>query len=237
MGVRTAVSIVSEWNLKQKHLKEIIRKAEKFGEAKELFLSMHGTVHFAEVSNAKEATVMDKFVNGLLERDYAIMPTDKDVTIAWNIWHITRIEDLTINVLVNQLEQVLNNDWLARLKVNVTDTGNAMTDDEIMDFSKYINIGQLLKYRTAVGVQTQKILSSLKYEDMKRKIEKKDTEKILNYGGILNKPDSIWLLDFWGKKDVAGIILMPITRHQIVHLNDCFYLKQAINKKKTFYRV
>jgi len=59
----------------------------------------------------------------------------------------------------------------------------------------------------------------------------------LNDGGVLNNSDSIWLLDFWGKKDVAGIILMPITRHQIVHLNDCFNLKQKIDKKKTFYKV
>lgn len=231
------MSIISEWNSKQKHLKEMIRKSEKFDESKKLFISMHGSVHFAEVSNAKEPTIMDGLCDGLQKKDYTIMPTDKDVTIAWNIWHITRIEDLTINILVNHSEQVLSSDWLTRLRIDVTDTGNAMTDDEIMDFSKRINIEELLKYRIAVGMQTQKILSCLKYEDMKRKIERKDTEKILNDGGVLNNPDSIWLLDFWGKKDVAGIILMPITRHQIVHLNDCFNLKQKIDKKKTFYKV
>lgn len=227
------MSIVSEWNSKQKSLNEMIRKSGKFNESKELLLSMHGSVHFAEVSNAKNPTVMDKLCDGLQKKDYAVMPTDKDVTIAWNIWHITRIEDLTINILVNHSEQVLSNDWLTQLNINVTDTGNAMTDDEIMDFSKCINIEELLKYRTAVGMQTQKILSCLKYEDMKRKIERKDAEKILNDGGVLNHPDSIWLLDFWGKKDVAGIILMPLTRHQIVHINDCFNLKQKINRKKT----
>lgn len=231
------VSITSEWNSKQKRLKEIIKKSEKFDESKKLFLSMHGSVHFAEVSNANEPTIMDRLTAGLQKKDYTIMPTDKDVTIAWNIWHITRIEDLTINILVNHSEQVLNSDWLTRLKIDVTNTGNAMTDDEIVDFSKSINIEELLRYRIAVGIQTQKILSCLKFEDSKHKIERKDTEKILNDGGVLNNPDSIWLLDFWRKKDVAGVILMPITRHQIVHLNDCFNLKQSIDKKKTFYRI
>lgn len=230
------MSITSEWNPKQKHLKEIIRKTENFDEAKELFISMHGSVHFAEVSNAKEPTIMDELCDGLQEKDYAIMPTDKDVTIAWNIWHITRIEDLTINILVNHSEQVLSSDWLTRLKTSVTDTGNAMTDEEIMAFSKNIDVEELLKYRADVGKQTQRVLSLLKYEDMKRKIERKDTEKILKDEGVLNDPGSIWLLDFWGKKDVAGIILMPITRHQIVHLNDCFNLKQKIKKKKILYK-
>ncbi|MCT4593050.1 MAG: DinB family protein [Anaeromicrobium sp.] len=231
------MSITSEWNLKQKRLKETIRKFEKFDEAKKLFLSMHGSVHFAKVSNLNELTIIDRLMTGLQKRDYAIMPTDKDVTIAWNIWHITRIEDLTINILVDQSEQVLNSDWLKRLNIDITDTGNAMTDDEIMNFSKSINIEELLRYRVAVGIQTQKILSCLKFEDTKHKIEKKDTEKILNEGGVLSHPDSIWLLDYWGKKDIAGIILMPITRHQIMHLNDCFKLKQSIDRKKTFYRI
>lgn len=227
------MSITSEWNLKQKKLNEMIKKAARFDEAKKLFISMHGSVHFAEVSSASEPTLIDDLCNGLQDKDYSIMPTDKDVTIAWNIWHITRIEDLTINILVNRSDQVLNSDWLSRLKTDVTDTGNAMTDAEIIDFSKHIVIKELLNYRTAVGKQTQKILSCLNYQDMKRKIDKKDTDKILECGGVLDKPDSIWLLDFWGKKDVAGIILMPITRHQCVHINHCFNLKQKIAKKKT----
>jgi hypothetical protein len=44
-------------------------------------------------------------------------------------------------------------------------------------------------------------------------------------GVLTRQDDSIWLLDFWGKKTVAGLLQMPITRHQIVHINDCFKLK------------
>ncbi len=50
-------------------------------------------------------------------------------------------------------------------------------------------------------------------------------------GGVLEHPESSRLLEFWGKKDVAGIILMPITCHQIVHLSDCIKLKQKIKAK------
>jgi hypothetical protein len=37
---------------------------------------------------------------------------------------------------------------------------------------------------------------------------------------------SIWLLDFWEKKNMLGLIMMPITRHQTVHLNDCYNIKE-----------
>jgi hypothetical protein len=50
--------------------------------------------------------------------------------------------------------------------------------------------------------------------------------------GVTEHKDSVWLLDFWGKKTVAGILLMPITRHQIVHLNDCIKLKERLMHNK-----
>jgi hypothetical protein len=40
------------------------------------------------------------------------------------------------------------------------------------------------------------------------------------------------LLDFWGKKNVARIIMMPITRHQIVRVNDSLKLRIKFEGKK-----
>ena len=37
--------------------------------------------------------------------------------------------------------------------------------------------------------------------------------------------------DFWAKKDIAGILLMPPTRHVMLHLNDCCKWKLAIRGK------
>lgn len=71
---------------------------------------------------------------------------------------------------------------------------------------------------------------------MKNRFKKESLNRIIEEGGVLYHPDSIWLIDFWSKKDVAGIILMPITRHQLVHLNDCIKIKNTIKKKKEFYK-
>lgn len=226
------MSIASDWNIQQKNLKELISKKETFDSAKELYLSMHKYLHFSDIDD----TLMNQLWKSLDTKDFSIMPTIKDVTIAWNIWHITRIEDLTINILLNESNQLFNKEWKKKLNVEFTDTGNAMTDDEIIELSRNINIDVLKEYRKAVGSQSQNILSKLVFEDMKRRVESKNIEKILKEGGVTTHPDSIWLLDFWGRKNVAGIILMPGTRHQIGHLNDCINLKEKIDKKKDYYK-
>lgn len=229
------LSVNEKWNPKQKRLKEIIRKSDCYEEAKELFLEMHGLVHFSEVTSMKYQSFFDILLEGTEDKDYSIMPTEKDETIAWIIWHITRIEDITINILVNNSNQVLNQKWLENLNINITDTGNAMTDEEIIYLSKSLNKQELINYRNAVGKRTQEILKSLNFKDMKRKIDREGLNRILDEGGVTQHPNSIWLLDFWGKKDVAGIILMPITRHQVGHMNECLRLKDIIKRRKSFY--
>mgnify|MGYP002603336904 FL=1 len=131
------MSIASEWNIQQKELKELIGKKETFDKAKDLYLSMHRNLHFSDNDN----TLMDQLWKMLDIKDFSIMPTVKDVTIAWNIWHITRIEDLTVNS-----EQIYNKEWKMKMNVSVNDTGNAMTDDEIIDLSKSIDIEALKEY-------------------------------------------------------------------------------------------
>lgn len=219
--------INSDWNPLQLELKEIILKKDKFQEMQQLLLKMHSLVHSVEVYQGRDLTYMDEIWDGLDDRTFRTMPTVKDDTVAWDIWHITRIEDLTSNFLIADRNQVLNEQWLKRLNTKVRDTGNAMSDPEIIDFSKKIDKEALYEYRNTVGLRTKEIIEGLKPEDMKKKVSQEGLEKVAAAGGVTQHPDSIWLLDFWGKKNVAGIIQMPITRHQIVHLNDCRRLKRA----------
>jgi hypothetical protein len=219
-----------------KELNKIIRKKDSIENAKELFLELHGKLHLSSVSNSIKNEV-DELLEDLTVQEYAIMPSIKDETIAWVLWHIARIEDLTMNILINNDNQIFNDEWKKRLNVTITDTGNALSDDEIMQLSKDINITELLNYRNAVGKQTRTIVNKFLADDMKRKIEKGSLDRILQEGGVTNQEQSIWLLDFWSKKDVAGLLLMPPTRHVMLHLNDCSKWKKEIRTKRKFFRV
>ena len=38
---------------------------------------------------------------------------------------------------------------------------------------------------------------------------------------------NVALVKYWGKRDTAGLLLMPATRHNFIHLNEALRLKQA----------
>jgi hypothetical protein len=220
------------WNSRQKILNSIITKSDKFDAAIKLCLEQHSMVHTAEMSQINVITFEDLLWDGLDENAFRTMPTEKDeATIAWCLWHSTRIEDITMNILVNDAVQVINNDnWLKKMKVTVCDTGNAMTNEEIVNFSSGIDLNELKNYRIAVGRRTREIISNFKPLDLKRKIEAKGLQRVLDEGGVLNVEGANWLIDFWGRKNVAGILLMPVTRHHMVHINESILLKQKCKK-------
>ena len=218
-----------------KDLNAIIRKPEKLDEAKQLFLELHSKLHLSSVSGSVQNEV-DTLLDDLAPHEYRVMPTSKDETIAWVLWHIARIEDLTMNILVADCGQLFDEKWRTQLNTPVSDTGNALSDDEIMGLSRRLNLEKLIAYRNAVGQRTRDIVKSLSAEDMRCKVSAQGLEAIKQAGGVTDQDDSLWLLDFWGKKDVAGLLLMPPTRHVIMHLNDCCKWKQHIRANKKCFR-
>lgn len=223
-------NVGTDWNPKQALLKNMVTKPDEFNGAIQLCLAMHSMVHESAMTQAGEKTYEDEIWDSLDRRTFETMPTEKDVTIAWNIWHITRIEDLTVNFLISGGEQVFNEDWRSRMNSDFYDTGNAMTDEQILALSRSFNIAELRNYRNEVGRRTRSVLEQLTQPDMKRKVNPKDLQRIHSAGGVTDQAESVWLLDFWGRKNVSGLLLMPVTRHQIVHLNDCVKLKQKCRK-------
>jgi hypothetical protein len=217
-------TITAIWNPRQAALKAAIARADRFDEAMALGLELHALAHeSAMTGGGGEATIEDGLWDGLAEAACYHMPAPDGLTIAWNIWHITRIEDLTANLLLADGAPLLDDAWLARLGVAVRDTGNAMRPEEIAAFSRAIDVAALRAYRDAVGRRTREIIGALRAGDVKRKVASAGLARIQAEGGVAEGAE--WLLEFWGGKTLAGIMLMPITRHQAVHLNDALRLK------------
>lgn len=119
--------------------------------------------------------------------EYALMPTSNDETIAWVLWHIARIEDLTMGILVAGGDQLFNEEWKQKMNTPITDTGNALYDEEIIDLSEKLNIEKLLHYRNEVAKRTRKIVGNLTSDDMIRKVSSDGLEKILIEGGVIEQ--------------------------------------------------
>ena len=217
--------ISGDWTLKQNSLKKLLSKEETFDEGIKLLLGMHGILHDKKVYGGKEDTSYNKLWENLDDETCKVI-TKKETSILWDIWHITRIEDIIANIIIGNTEEILNKEIQEKLKIKTKDTGNAMTKEEIEMLNKKINIKALNEYRIKVGKQTAKIIKGLKFSDMKRKVKKEQLDRIMETGGLLEDEKSKWLLGFWGSKNVLGLIMMPITRHQTMHLNDCMSIKE-----------
>ncbi len=219
------------WGLQQNLLRSVILKSDKFDEAIELCLNQHEMVHSSEVSQRNITTFEDELWQGLDEATFRAMSESDNCTIAWSIWHSTRIEDITMNILVADAAQVISNgQWIPKMNNVTCDTGNAMTPEEIVHFSNNINMNELRKYRIAVGKRTREIIKDFKPEDLKRKIEKNRLKRVIDEGAVLDVDGANWLIDFWGRKNTAGILLMPVTRHHMVHLNESLRIKKAVGR-------
>jgi hydroxypyruvate isomerase len=215
------------WNKDIKQLREIIMKQDKIEESKYLSLSLHSMVHSSDMSGLLIKTFEDELWEGLDEHTFRTSTNEKGRTIAYGIWHSARIEDITMNLLVSEDEQVFNlGNWKEKINSNIVDTGNAMTGEEILEFSKNINMQELKNYRIAVGRKSREIIKDLTNKDMKRKFEPYRLQRVIDEGAVFDVEASNWLIDFWGRKNVSGIILMPVTRHHVVHINESLSAKK-----------
>lgn len=227
------LDVIMDYNARIDTLRKWIKSPKTFESAMELALDIHAITHTGMVSCSDIPTWCDNLLDGLTDADFSVMPDKKDETIAWHLWHIARIEDLVGNLLIAEQSQIFNDEWLEKLHVNSKDTGNAMSDKQIIDFSRQINKQELINYRNRVGRQTRETLKSLTPNDLKRKPATESLARLVSEGGLLEVKNSIWLLNFWSRHTVAGLILLPLTRHHMMHLPDSFAIKQFRHTRGT----
>jgi hypothetical protein len=197
---------------------------------RELTLELHAMVHPAEISGRDEKTVADFVLDYMMQDNQnefvkrETWDTDlkyagsKTVPICWQFWHTYRIEDLVSNILMENGNQIFNAEWQKRIGSSITDTGNALELDELASWAKEINVEELRNYIIEVGKNTRRILANLSLEQIKSMVPEEWVMRILEEGGVTTDFRSVWLLVFWGRLTIGGMILTPMTSHHMMHL-------------------
>ena len=210
-----------QWNARQKQLKVFLGDSKRFHQAVELLLEQHAMVHTEKIVTPGLWSFEDALFDDATDEMVRNIFKGTDYSIAWRIWHIARIEDMTMNILVAGESQVLGTgDWLRRMNAGAKDSGNAMDRTEVAAFSNNINIVEMRAYRLAGGQKTREIIQRLTPTDMARKTDSRRLQRILDEGAVV--PQARGLIDYWGGRTIAGLMLMPATRHNLVHLNESF---------------
>ena len=215
------------WNQQQQALRQSLARSDDLPLAIELFLGQHAMLHAAGMSQAGLYSFEDKILAGLAEPQLRILPRGLEHSIAWVLWHMTRIEDATMNLLVAASPQVLLQEgWLDRMEIAPRDTGNAMDPAGVSSLSSLLNLAALRAYRQSVGRRTRTIVKALQPHQLKQKIDPARLEQMSLQGVVL--PAAGGLLEYWGGLTIAGLLLMPPTRHAFVHWTEALKIKQKI---------
>lgn len=200
---------------------------------RELTLEVHAMVHPAEISGRTEKTIADYVLDYMLRgnqnelvprEDYDVdlhYAGTRTVPLCWQFWHTYRIEDLVSNILMANQNQIFNEEWQRRIGSPITDTGNALELDEAIAFGKEINVEALHEYMLAVGKNTRNILGNLTLVQINSMVPEEWVMRILEEGGVTTDFRSVWLLVFWGRLTMGGMILTPMTDHHMMHLPPC----------------
>lgn len=193
-----------------------------------LFLVQHAMVHSAKMAKTKLWSFEDEVLHGMADNQIRCIPPQGEHSIAWILFHLARIEDITMNMLVAGTAQLFIRDhWADRLKANVLHSANSMDDRSVATLSAQIDIDALLAYRQSVGRRTREIVKKLKPEKLKQKANPPRLQKVMDEGALL--PEAIGILNYWSKRTIAGLLLMPPTRHNFMHLNEALRIKQRIS--------
>lgn len=200
---------------------------------RELTLEVHAMMHPAEISGRTEKTIADYVLDYMLRgnqnelvprEDYDVdlhYAGTRTVPLCWQFWHTYRIEDLVSNILMANQNQIFNEEWQRKIGSPITDTGNALELDEAIAFGKEINVEALHEYMLAVGKNTRNILGNLTLVQINSMVPEEWVMRILEEGGVTTDFRSVWLLVFWGRLTMGGMILTPMTDHHMMHLPPC----------------
>ncbi|SEW03619.1 hypothetical protein SAMN05216413_0922 [Ruminococcaceae bacterium KH2T8] len=213
-----------EWSEQNKRMQSLIKKADTFDEGKKVLNELRNDLLDSLMTIKKD----------LKRDDFDAMPFINadgyhSKNIAYSIWHIFRIEDIVAHTLVNGDEEVFfSGNYQSRINSPIITTGNELVKEQISDFTKQLNIDELYSYVADVKKSTEEIIRSLTYGDLKTKVSDERREKLIASGVVSTDENAVWLIDYWCKKDVRGLIQMPFSRHWIMHIEACQRIRSRI---------
>lgn len=215
-----------DWNRGQKQLRQLLTKSDDHASAIDLFLRQHAMVHRAEMSRMGLHSFADEVWQDASDELIRRIPPKFEHSVAWIIWHIARIEDMTMNGLLAERRQVFHqDDWPKRLNISIQHSGNVVMDKvDVTKLNQVINIEELKIYRLVVGRSTREAVKTLDPDEFKQKVDPVRLQELLDNGSVAE--DASDLLVYWGNLTKAGLLLMPPTRHNFIHLNEAMKVKK-----------
>jgi hypothetical protein len=194
-------------------------------DAVSFFLVQHADLHAAEAGAAP--SYFDRVLAGLTDADMRLRPVPGVNSIVWLLWHTARTEDVSVNVVVANGRQVLDDDWVRRLGVRWRHIGTGMTDEEVSELTARADVVAVRAYRAAVARRTREVARSLAPPVWEGPVELADTARAAAAGAF--GPRSGWTaaagLGAWQNQSRAARLAGAALRHNALHLGEAVTIR------------
>lgn len=215
-----------EWSELNKRMQTQLKKKDTYSD---------GIITLMDLRN-RLMEVVYSMKNELSRSDFDAMPfMNSDgyhsKNIAYSLWHIFRIEDITAHTLINDDEQVFfsgrYNDIIGS---PIITTGNELVREQIAAFSEQLDLDALYAYVSEVRENTEQLIRNIPFESLKSRISTERKEKLMSLNVVSTDENAFWLIDYWCGKDIRGLIQMPFSRHWIMHIEACLRIRDKLIK-------
>ena len=213
-----------EWSEMNKEMQSLLSKRATFPEGISRLLALRKLL-FEQITQI----VMTYPAEAFYQMPFAGAAGYHSKTLAYSIWHIFRIEDIVAHEMIAEDQQILfRQDFLKATQSPIITTGNELSGDEIVEFSRQLNVRELHRYAQEVMQSTDGILQNLNYPDLKRGFGEEMITKLKKTGCGSEAEEAGWLIPYWCGKDVQGLIRMPFSRHWIMHIEAMQRIKNKL---------
>jgi len=183
--------------------------------AAEFFLLHHGRLHAAGVGDP--ASMWDRVFAGLTDEQMRARPAGMN-SLAWLLWHTARTEDVVANLVVSPGHQVFDEGWSKRLGIGRVDIGTGMTDAEVTDLTRRLDLAGARAYRNAVGKRTREIAAKLRVGAWEEIVTPLDVNRAVVADAF--GPRAGWVEKFWQGATRANRLGATALTHNAMHLGE-----------------
>ena len=189
------------------------------------FLVQHGQLHAAE--GGAGASYSDRVFAGLTDEQMRARPGEGVNSLVWLLWHMARVEDVSVNLVISDGRQILDDAWARRMNVPWRTIGTGMTDSDAADLTKRADIGAVCAYRAAVAARTRNVVRALRPETWEETVEHADTARAAAAGAYA--PNTAWTDGVgyrpWQGHSRAAQLAGSAVRHNALHLGEAVTIR------------
>ena len=147
-------------------------------------------------------------------------PHERINSIAWNLWHIARVEDAGLNRFVADRPQVLDEGgWMERMNIPWRHHGSGMSMAEVDELNQRMDVSALRGYSQAVQKRTREILETLEADALDAVLGEERLRQIMVTEGLAHSGAEGFIRNYLGWSKGKCLLTFGLT-HSWQHVGE-----------------